>query len=581
MATNPTNIINVNGTNYELVPSQVWPTSTSSAVYLLGAPAAGSTQTVYETGISSTNIFLADGSRQMDGNITFGAIGDTASSAGLVWNGSTDGARIYYKTTAADQGNLILNMIDDASTNIEMLWSGSSCTAKTPYVFGYDSAVFTVSSLQVTGGLASKLVFGSTSIGSYNGAGTTDVVLPVQSEVTADGTYTVVNSIPASAGSSESTQLPTVNAVRSFAGDAKDIANMLHLGAYDTYTYDSTTGIYTVTRKTGYVFLSDVNWIYEDSLKRFRGNAYKPLRINSDGTSDGISSNASIPYNNAAILHRSENGVFIFNDYNGIYLNYLAFTTVAELVSYLRLNPTHIQYRTATSYTETYDDRHFALTGQPYIEEWKKSEADRSANLTPYNLTTFPLNSSMRHLIAENLPSGKYTLSLNLNTYNAGSEYIVYINDNSIGTYSNGTSATFTSNNYINSIKIYTNDSKATSAKIMLNEGSTPLPYQPYEGKVVHGKGLAETYLSKADASSTYVAKSSIDSVDSVPADGTYTVDTSTVSSSQTAIPTSYAVQQYAGSASTMTIGSDTSGTQYLTSVFGSGTGKAINKTSD
>ena len=83
-----------------------------------------------------------------------------------------------------------------------------------------------------------------------------------------------------------------------------------------------------------------------------------------------------------------------------------------------------------------------------------------------------------------------------MNAYNGGSAYIVYINDNSIGTYNNGTSATFTSNEYINSIKIYSNDAAATSAKVMLNEGDTALPYQEYEGKIVHLKDL-ELYGTK------------------------------------------------------------------------------------
>lgn len=144
-------------------------------------------------------------------------------------------------------------------------------------------------------------------------------------------------------------------------------------------------------------------------------------------------------------------------------------------------------------------------TYQPYNQnkhitnneaEFLKTEHYRSANLTPYNLTSFPLNNTSRHLIAENLPSGTYTLSLNLNAYNGGSEYIVYINDNTVGTYSCGTSATFTSNEYINSIKIYSNDAAATSAKVMLNEGSIALPYQEYEGKIVHLKDL-ELYGTK------------------------------------------------------------------------------------
>jgi hypothetical protein len=77
------------------------------------------------------------------------------------------------------------------------------------------------------------------------------------------------------------------------------------------------------------------------------------------------------------------------------------------------------------------------------------------------------------------------------------------------------------------------NQSSPSITKIMLSEGSAPLPYQPYEGEVVHGKGLAETlsayptsqsvsetYLSKADASSTYVQKS-----DGTILTGTFTTD--------------------------------------------------------
>lgn len=49
----------------------------------------------------------------MTGDITFSAIGDTGKSKGLCWTGSTDGASIYYQTSAADQGNLVLNLTDD------------------------------------------------------------------------------------------------------------------------------------------------------------------------------------------------------------------------------------------------------------------------------------------------------------------------------------------------------------------------------------------------------------------------------------------------------------------------------------
>ena len=38
----------------------------------------------------------------LNGNLTFPDIGDTGESKGITWSGSTDGAKIYYKTTAKD-----------------------------------------------------------------------------------------------------------------------------------------------------------------------------------------------------------------------------------------------------------------------------------------------------------------------------------------------------------------------------------------------------------------------------------------------------------------------------------------------
>lgn len=65
-----------------------------------------------------------NGSQDVNGNITFPSIGDVAISNKISWDGSTDGADIYYQTTAKDQGNLVLNVRDDANAYIRLALSG-------------------------------------------------------------------------------------------------------------------------------------------------------------------------------------------------------------------------------------------------------------------------------------------------------------------------------------------------------------------------------------------------------------------------------------------------------------------------
>ena len=60
----------------------------------------------------------------VSGNVQFLNIGDVATSKKIVWSGSTDGAEIYYQTTAADQGNLVLNLLDDANCFLRIAMNG-------------------------------------------------------------------------------------------------------------------------------------------------------------------------------------------------------------------------------------------------------------------------------------------------------------------------------------------------------------------------------------------------------------------------------------------------------------------------
>lgn len=66
-----------------------------------------------------------NGTKDIDGSIIFPAIADTATSNKISWSGSSDGADIYYQTTAKDQGNLVLNVKDDTNAYIQLALNGT------------------------------------------------------------------------------------------------------------------------------------------------------------------------------------------------------------------------------------------------------------------------------------------------------------------------------------------------------------------------------------------------------------------------------------------------------------------------
>lgn len=61
----------------------------------------------------------------MTGNLTFASTGTTGTSKKITFNGSTDGADIYYNVPSSDQGNLVLNMRDDTNAYIQFAYNGA------------------------------------------------------------------------------------------------------------------------------------------------------------------------------------------------------------------------------------------------------------------------------------------------------------------------------------------------------------------------------------------------------------------------------------------------------------------------
>ena len=69
--------------------------------------------------------YLPIGGGTLTGDLKFSDIGDTATSHKISWAGSTDGADIYYQTTAKDHGNLVLNLRDDTNCYLRIASNGA------------------------------------------------------------------------------------------------------------------------------------------------------------------------------------------------------------------------------------------------------------------------------------------------------------------------------------------------------------------------------------------------------------------------------------------------------------------------
>lgn len=73
----------------------------------------------------SGNAASATTAAGLSGDLVFPEIGNTGASRKITWNGSTDGADIYYQTTESDQGNLVFNLRDDANCYLRIAANGA------------------------------------------------------------------------------------------------------------------------------------------------------------------------------------------------------------------------------------------------------------------------------------------------------------------------------------------------------------------------------------------------------------------------------------------------------------------------
>ena len=121
----------------------------------------------------------------MNGNLHFADVGDSESSAGITFAGSTDGASIYYQTTGADQGNLVLNLTDDSNCYLQIAKNGEFKSYFSPDDGAFHGSVYG----RIVGGASSTWLYSRNSGCVYSNPPTNDGYVHAVTQKTKDGAW--------------------------------------------------------------------------------------------------------------------------------------------------------------------------------------------------------------------------------------------------------------------------------------------------------------------------------------------------------------------------------------------------------
>lgn len=279
-----------------------------------------------------------------------------------------------------------------------------------------------------------------------------------------------------------------------------DYQSLYNLGAYDKITTND-DGTYTITRQTGYVDLGSFDWGVTN-LNAYDGQVTQMYinLLNNSTEATSFVSNILIPDGtfNSALYHAIISS-------NKLFFNIPLQTSTDSAIAYTLNLGIQIQYKLATSYTEKVEANHYARYNQDFILEHNKSEAERSANLFDDNGTNsiqyighFYTNDSAYNYVLsahDNYNCFRIRVEQNKTYYIKEINGLILrfedINNNLVGGLSllNTGYGSFTTPNGCKYVVFSKQINLATNVT-MLNEGSEPLPYQPYEGKTIHEKDL-------------------------------------------------------------------------------------------
>ena len=275
---------------------------------------------------------------------------------------------------------------------------------------------------------------------------------------------------------------------------------LYNLGAYDTISGN------VITRQTGYLdgkdYLSKtinrngvnnpyikIDNIHVDYIENIIGNCN---RVDTNSWWNFTFSNVTISYDST--------------------YKFLVIMLPNDSTNTSSLNNIYIQYKLATVTTEKVEKNHYARYNQRFILEHNKSEAERSANLFDKdNVAVGDINANdgefreintdfMASDYIEIKPNTTYSNNLKIKSFGTTGLAFYDINKTYISGIINNYSAynkfTTPSNaKYLRlSIDISYSQPYDDINNLMLNEGTTPLPYQSYEGKTIHEKNIIDLY---------------------------------------------------------------------------------------
>lgn len=291
---------------------------------------------------------------------------------------------------------------------------------------------------------------------------------------------------------------------------------LYELGAYDTYVYND-DGTYTITRQTGYILLNGIIEKNASIAPNDNGTTYRYTFdiVNGSGQNGDVTSNllTKILFSDLA---GGRTGIALYSA-TRCSICIPGITTLADYKSHLAKNNIYVQYKLPNARTEKVEERHYARYNERFILEHNKSEAEKSANLFDINTVTIGNGYDYTSITTDWVkaidipvePNTTYTTSYPIGRYafNHGNIVADY-NKNTITTGSDTTTL---------SLFMYVGDYSGTVnawfSNYMLNEGTEPLPYQTYEGKVIHEKDLKNASINLGH----------YDTVTENP-DGTYTI---------------------------------------------------------
>ena len=294
-----------------------------------------------------------------------------------------------------------------------------------------------------------------------------------------------------------------------------------NLGYYDTIVENS-DGTYTITRQTGYLVLDGTKNKFDGKFNNTNNEEYyyngcinyisKPLNT---GKIADIISNTLKTVSADNLYVQNIYGIAV--DTAGAIIIGLttSISTLEDANAWLVQNPASIQYKLATATTEKVEKNHYARYNERFILEHNKSEAERSANLLDIpNKTetsvgvTFTISDGVVNVNGSSATSAYPMCEINSVELQVGTYTINKSVDNSglfiwVGSNprtndivnTNGISETFTITTnmraYICIVSTQLQTYSNFKFSLMLNEGSVALPYQPYEGKVMHEKDIS------------------------------------------------------------------------------------------